>query len=244
MTLRGYRLASRAVALEGGERRSVLSGEGGEFLEFRAYEPGDDVRRVDWNVYARSGRLFVRRYHAERATRVYCAVDGSASMRLNDGRKLEAARSVQTFLRGFARQDTWFERELTGLAADLPGVAREKPGLLLVLSDGLEPLTGVRNALSRLRSRGFDVSFVQLLENDDLRPPTGPWRIRDAEIGTLLEVDDSARSTYLQRLERHQESLAGVLRGVGFRHVMLETSLRQAEIWAALRQAGVLERGA
>ena len=241
--IRGYRLASRAAALEGGERRSPLSGEGGEFLEFRAYEPGDDVRRVDWNVYARSGRLFVRRYHAERATRAYCAVDASASMRLNGGRKLEAARAVQAFLRPFARQDAWYGRELEGLAAGLPPLVREKPGLLIVVSDGLEPLGGIRDALTRLRARGFDVSFVQVLEDEDLKPPAGPWRVRDAETGTLLEVDDAARSAYLRRLERHQEGLAGLLRGLGFRHVMLEAGLGRADVWARLRRAGVLERG-
>ena len=243
MTLvRGYRLASRSTALEGGERRSQVSGEGGEFLEFRAYEPGDDVRRVDWNVYARSGRLFVRRYHSERASRVYCVVDSSASMQVNNA-KLVMARTVAGFLRGFARTDAWFDREFVGLGVGLPKLSLEKPGLLLVLSDGLEPLSGLREGFSRLRARGFDVSFVQVLEPDDLHPPSGPWRVRDAETGGLLEVDDVARSAYLRRLERHQEGLAGLLRGLGFRHVLLEVGLGRADVWARLRRAGVLERG-
>lgn len=241
MVPRGFRLASRAVSHEGGERRASLAGSGGEFMDYRSYEPGDEPRHVDWNVYARSGRLFTRQYRAERAARVYLALDSSGSM---SGTKLEGARGVARFLRSFARSDAWRERSFPGLAAGLPPLALEKPGLVLLVSDGLEPLAPVRDGLLGLARRGFDLSFVQVLSADDLDPPPGPWRVRDAEGAGEREVGDRARRAYLERLERHLEALAATLRGLGFRHARLRDDAARAEAWARLRRAGILERGA
>jgi uncharacterized protein (DUF58 family) len=239
MNLRGFRLASRALALESGERRSNIAGAGGEFLEFRSYQPGDDVRRVDWNVYARSGKLFTRRFEAERASRTYAMTDTSGSM--DD--KRDQVVSTLGLLRNLAHADRWLERSVTNMPVALLRLAQERPGLVLVISDGLEPLAHWRDGLAFLRSRNFDVSFVQVLSKADLAPPTGSWRVMDAETDSKLEVDDITRNAYLLRLEAHLEGLAAMVRSFGFRMVRLEVGLSQAEAWARLRRAGVLERG-
>ena len=254
MTLRGYRLASRAAAPGIGERRSRLAGSGGEFLEFRAYEPGDELRRVDWNVYARTGKLFSKVYHSERAARVYAVIDTSASMGATStsmginnasmGTKLEMARKTSSFLAGFARFDTFLTREIPDLQSGLSRLALEKPGLVLLFSDGLEPLPNIRAGFSQLATRGFDLSFIQLLNKDDLLPPTGAWRVRDAETAGQIEVDEIARQKYLERLERHLEGLINLTRNLGFRHTQLSLNASDAETWAILRRAGILERGA
>jgi len=62
-----------------GEYQSVFKGRGMEFDEVREYQPGDDVRTIDWNVTARSGHPFVKRYVEERELTVLLAVDVSAS---------------------------------------------------------------------------------------------------------------------------------------------------------------------
>jgi uncharacterized protein (DUF58 family) len=62
-----------------GEYQSVFKGRGMEFDEVREYQPGDDVRTIDWNVTARSGHPFVKRYVEERELTVVLAVDLSAS---------------------------------------------------------------------------------------------------------------------------------------------------------------------
>jgi uncharacterized protein (DUF58 family) len=63
----------------GGEYRSVFKGKGMEFQEVREYVPGDDVRSIDWNVSARGGELFVKKFTEERELTVLLLVDISAS---------------------------------------------------------------------------------------------------------------------------------------------------------------------
>jgi uncharacterized protein (DUF58 family) len=235
--LRGFRLASRALTQNTGERRSKLSGSGGEFLDYRAYETGDEPRFIDWNVYARSGKLFVRRFATERATRVYAVLDTSRSMQ----DKLEVAQEIRQFTRLFAGQDQWLEREVLSIG-ELNRLALERPGLVLLFSDGLEPLQGIRTGLSALTARGFDISWLQVLSKDDLEPPTGAWRIKDAESTGVLEVDDGARGRYLQRLHKHLEALGGLARNLGLRLARFETATPN-DVFARLRRAGMLERG-
>ena len=63
-----------------GERKSVFTGRGTTFKDHRIYAPGDDIRTVDWRVYARTDDLYVKRYEEERNLSVHIIIDGSASM--------------------------------------------------------------------------------------------------------------------------------------------------------------------
>ena len=63
----------------GGEYRSVFKGQGMEFQEVREYVAGDDVRTIDWNVTARGGEPFVKKFTEERELTVLLLVDISAS---------------------------------------------------------------------------------------------------------------------------------------------------------------------
>ena len=64
-----------------GEYRSVFKGQGMEFAEVREYQAGDEVRSIDWNVTARMGKPYVKRYIEERELTVMLAVDLSGSER-------------------------------------------------------------------------------------------------------------------------------------------------------------------
>src|ERR1700676_2193367 len=67
--------ARRAVEdMLGGEYHSVFKGTGISFEEVRAYQPGDDVRSIDWNVTARMNQPFIKRYIEERERTVMLAV--------------------------------------------------------------------------------------------------------------------------------------------------------------------------
>jgi uncharacterized protein (DUF58 family) len=95
--LRDLELVSRRV-LDGigfGVHPSRTAGEGVEFSQFRSYQPGDDPRRVDWKLFARSERYFVREAERDTSVPVRLAVDASESMGYEeDGVSLLAAARV------------------------------------------------------------------------------------------------------------------------------------------------------
>lgn len=77
-----------------GNRKSVQKGSSAEFSDFREYMPGDDLRRMDWNVYARLDKLYIREYMEEKEAVVSVLIDTSASMDYGVKSKAELARDL------------------------------------------------------------------------------------------------------------------------------------------------------
>lgn len=77
-----------------GNRKSVQKGISAEFSDFREYMPGDDLRRMDWNVYARLDKLYIREYMEEKEAVVSVLIDTSASMDYGARSKAELARDL------------------------------------------------------------------------------------------------------------------------------------------------------
>src|ERR1700680_3327989 len=77
-----------------GLHRSPDFGFSQEFAEYRSYNPGDDLRHVDWNVFARSEKMFLKRYRVETNCQVSVLLDASRSMKYGSGKihKIEYAR--------------------------------------------------------------------------------------------------------------------------------------------------------
>ncbi len=84
----------RFSALNRGERRSKKLGAGLEFADHRRYSPGDDFRNIDWNVYARLGKLLLRLYEEEEDLFVYVLIDASLSMSVGESAKLDYAKKI------------------------------------------------------------------------------------------------------------------------------------------------------
>jgi uncharacterized protein (DUF58 family) len=72
-----------------GEYQSVFKGQGMEFAEVREYQPGDEVRRIDWNVTARMRRPFIKRYVEERELTVLLVIDCSGSASVGTGARFK-----------------------------------------------------------------------------------------------------------------------------------------------------------
>ena len=135
-----------------GAYRSVFKGRGIEFEEVREYIPGDDVHTIDWNVTARTGTAFVKKFVEERELVVLLVVDVSASGSFGSGEKSKRAAAA----------------ELAALLAFSAGRSGDKVGLLM-FSDRAElyvpPRSGRRHALRLVRevlafrpsSRGTDI---------------------------------------------------------------------------------------
>lgn len=88
-----------------GEHRSIKKGSSLEFRDYRRYNPGDDLRYIDWNLFLRQRALFIKLFNAEQELPIHLLIDVSASMNYHD--KLEYSVKLAAAL-GFiaqARQD-------------------------------------------------------------------------------------------------------------------------------------------
>lgn len=85
--LRRIELSTRGLveSLFSGEYHSVFKGRGLEFSDVREYQPGDDVRAIDWNVTARRGRPFIKEFVEERQLSALVIVDLSGSKSFGTG---------------------------------------------------------------------------------------------------------------------------------------------------------------
>ena len=81
-----------------GERRSRRKGQSVEFADFRSYVPGDDLRLIDWNLYARLDQLFLKLFQEEEDLHFHALVDASESMNFGDPTKLHVAKQLAAAL--------------------------------------------------------------------------------------------------------------------------------------------------
>ena len=142
-----------------GAYHSVFKGRGVEFDEVRPYVPGDDVRTIDWNVTARVGEPFVKRYVEERQLTVMLLVDVSASQDFGSGKRSKREAAV----------------ELSAMLAFSAIENDDKVGLLLFHRDVVEyipPRKGQKHALRVVRevlARGQEDESVDLLRDRQQR---------------------------------------------------------------------------
>ena len=87
------------------QRRTMQLGSGIEFSDHREYATGDDLRYLDWNVYARHGDLLLKRFQEEQDLHVYLMVDCSRSMGFGDPPKFDLARQLTAALAYIALAD-------------------------------------------------------------------------------------------------------------------------------------------
>src|SRR5687768_14540441 len=94
-------LASRVVdGLLSGKHRSQMKGGSAEFTEHRGYVPGDEIRLIDWKVFGKSDRYFIKQYIEQTCLQVIVVLDGSGSMAfgLQDRSKFQFARALAACL--------------------------------------------------------------------------------------------------------------------------------------------------
>ena len=121
-------------SLFSGEYHSIFKGRGLEFSDVREYQPGDDVRSIDWNVTARRGHLFVKEFVEERQLNALIVVDLSASKTFGTG----------------AKQNSIIASEIAAILALAATTNNDRVGLLLVTNKVeyfIPPDTGRRHAM-------------------------------------------------------------------------------------------------
>jgi uncharacterized protein (DUF58 family) len=233
----GLTLALPRVPQRGrvGEVRATSAGASMELHDFRAYQPGDDLRQVDWNAVARTGEIILRVRQDEVSPRVEVLVDSSRSMALSPAKEARAREVAlltvevgalqgltPTVLTSGARPERAQGQVCrSALRAaefdakdDLAGALGRMPplrpcGLRVVVSDFLfeADLSGLVARLARGASALF---LAQVLDAEDLDPTGGEGaRLVDSESGAALEelLTEEVLAAYARRFAEHQRTL-------------------------------------
>src|SRR5277367_1291355 len=195
LEIRTRRMVNDSLA---GEYHSVFKGRGMDFDEVREYVPGDEVRTIDWNVTARAGRPFIKKFAEERELTLLLLVDVSASGHFGAG--APSKRDIAA--------------ELACVLALSATRNNDKVGLVL-FSDQIElyipPKKGRRHVLRVVReilfyqplrralsqaARRHDLVAVNIRDpREQALPDVGVAVLQDAETGEVMQVDTGRRRT-------------------------------------------------
>lgn len=239
------RLSTTVQSGAAGERASRRRGSSAEFQDHRPYAPGDDLRRVDWAAFARTGEPVLKLFRAEEDSLVRLLLDASGSLAFGTPQKFEVARRVAAAIGYLALANGQRAQVLTARQPD-PASARgleriavprrgrgalaallrdlsearagghadltraieqalqqaQRPGLLVVLSDFLDP-TKVTKALGHAIALGHQVALIQVLSREEVEPNyDGDFALVDSETEAQVELsmDAAAVDAYVVRL--------------------------------------------
>src|SRR3982751_7085600 len=142
-----------------GERKSKRKGQSVEFADFRQYVPGDDLRFIDWNLFARLGRLFLKLFLEEEDLHFYALIDTSGGMDFGEPTKLQFAKQLAAALGfiGLCRADR--------VKIESLGTTSKNPGPTL---RGRSSLWRMQEYLASIES-GENVSLAEGVKNFCLR---------------------------------------------------------------------------
>ncbi|WP_327584296.1 DUF58 domain-containing protein [Nonomuraea sp. NBC_00507] len=261
-------ITRRLDGLLQGEHLGLLPGPGSEPAETRPYQPDDDVRRMDWNVTARTNVPHVRDLVADRELEIWALLDATASMDFGTAamEKRELALSALAAV-GFLTQRTGnrigthmlhgggvrtlpartgrphlmavlqaafgLPRTPPGVAEPLLGVAAEqlgrvvrRRGLMVVVSDFLDPPETWELPLRKLTAR-HQVLAVEVLDPRELTlPNVGILTLIDPESGRRREVSTASarlRRRYAEAAAGQRDAIAQAMRRAGATHLRLRT---------------------
>jgi len=210
-------LPHATLAGQRGEQLGRRSGSSVDFQDYRDYQPGDDLRHIDWNAYARTDQLTVKLFREEVQPHLDLILDTSGSMALTGSPKADALHQLAAIFAtaaGNARcsQTVWMTGEgFQRVANDSqpPSAWRDIPlgnaisfeqshsllpprlrrqGIRVIISDLFWPGNPLPT-LRKLTEGAASVYIVQLLAPGDLEPPQpGNVQLEDSETGETLSL--------------------------------------------------------
>jgi uncharacterized protein (DUF58 family) len=225
-------------------RRRVGTGE--TFWQFRQYQPGDPVPRIDWRESAKSMRLYIRETEWEAAQSVWLWRDSSASMDYASGAAVPTKREradllllalAALLIRGgervallgsgvppangravLSRLSLSLERPAPG--ADLPGFEPlPRYGQIVLIGDLLGPLERTQALVGRFAASGLRGHLLQVLDPaEETLPFAGRVRFvgMEQEAPLLISRVETVREGYARKLAEHRAGLATIARATGW----------------------------
>jgi len=222
--------SGRAPLGTAGSQLARAAGESMEFMEHRDYQPGDDLRRMNWSAFARSDKLVVKVFRQEVTPHLDLVLDGSKSMALEGTEKLRAALVLAAALSSAAdrsgyhrrvsitrngcvpvegggdRPSTWNRLDWTSSLNPAESFRIRPPvwrphGIRAMISDYLW-LGNPLEILNSMADRSAATLVIQVLAEDDVNPVgIGNQRLLDSETGEFYEVFVDAAG-----LERYRQN--------------------------------------
>ena len=204
-----------------GQHRSLRRGSSADFAQHRSYQPGDDLRRIDWRVYGRTDRFYVKEYEADTNASVLFALDATASMAYGSGgvTKYDYGRFLIASLAWLSQR----QGDRVGLATfsgDLvdivPPSTRHLQLLLHTLggsrAGGAGRLTTAVDRLTHLSTRaGIVVLVTDCYEQpDDLGRAADALRIRGHDVIVFHLVDAAERDFPFTAATTFEDAESGV----------------------------------
>ncbi len=194
------------VAGFGGRRSGAQRTRGLEFVDYRRYTPGDDLRSIDWNVYARLGEIVVKAAPAEGHVDLALLIDGSRSMDDGSPSRFRYAQQLAAMLGTVALLGSdVVEVHMLADGRSWTGARLAAPHLVTELTEEVAGLprgtrTDLAASLREYRRGGAPADFAVLL-SDGLAEPT-------ALAEAIEELSGSARAAALVHLVEGEEALA------------------------------------
>ncbi|MTD30398.1 DUF58 domain-containing protein [Planomicrobium sp. YIM 101495] len=233
-----------------GSHRTNRFGSSMEFSDFREYHPGDDIRHIDWNVYGRTERVYIKRFLDEQDRSVHLLLDDSASMQshwlftrqlafslglmslasddrlsMSLGRKgsprfqkkgKNARQSLEQFLTKLPEPQG---DAFTG-GADFEAARRSN--ILIILTDGLEPVDKWQHLLRRAVRHAQDVRLLRIVSKEEADPVhRGDVQLVDSETGVKMNVSmtPAAVQKYREQREMHNRMLESLCQRFGISYL-------------------------
>ena len=234
-----------------GERRSRRRGQGMDFADFRPYAAGDDLRFVDWNIYGRLDRLFLKMFLEEEGYvglvnqhRVTLAVlqEGRADRLSSLRGRRRAADAASWLISQKAFGTSGFDSACRALAS-----ARLGRGMVIVIGDYLLR-EGYESGLRCLASRGWDVFALQILSPEEMDPRKNNQNldVRLVDLENKSEVEITLNSTVVREHQRRLETFNTTLREtclrLGVRQMTIDSAVDyQKFLVETLRKQGLLK---
>lgn len=220
-----------------GSHRSSRFGSSLDFSDFREYHPGDDVRHIDWNVFARTEKVYIKRYLDEQEMRVHVLLDDSKSMEekwlfskqlafslgvmvLSKDDRLSISAggaSASPFKKKGKSAKKLFEHFMVNLpdpksrsfAKNASFYSAKDSTVLFVISDGLEELEEWQLFFKQVPKYSHDVRFLHLSTAEERFPNfEGDIRLIDEETGTDLNVTITRQVIEAYLKQREQHNKA------------------------------------
>lgn len=240
-----------------GLHRSPFRGSSVEFAEYRQYMPGDDPSTVDWKVYARSDRHYVKKFEHDTNVQVQLLVDTSASMAYRSGTGMTKLQYAQCLTAALAYLLTG-QRDAVGLALYDDRVRNYLPSAvkagqltrLLIALDHATPgassdtATALKQVADRLRRRGLIVVCSDLLD-DQPRVVEGLrlLRARGMEVVVFHVLDDAELTFPFEQAGTFRDVETGeevLTHGPSARQAYLDAVAAWREIYVtSLRGSGI-----